>query len=190
METPPASVQAQDFERLVLPHKDAAYNLALWLMGNRADADDVAQDALVRAWRGLDGLRGGSVRAWLLSIVRNTAYSHLQRRSKGLKVVSIDEGGRWRDNRGRAVEPVDDAPSVESTLVAADDKAELAAALAELPLQLREAIVLREMEGLSYREIAGVMETPVGTVMSRLSRAREQLRQTLETKAKERHRAV
>lgn len=165
-----------DFDALVLPHRDAAFNLALWLVSSRADAEDVTQEALVRAWRALPRLRGGSTRAWLLKIVRNTAYTHIGRRQRAANVVSLDDAARRRGQKPAALDPVDDAPDAERLLIDADEKAELAAALARLPLHLKETIVLREMEDLSYQEIASVMDVPVGTVMSRLARGREQLR--------------
>lgn len=181
---------AQAFETLLLPHRDAAYNLALWLVGNRADAEDVAQDAIVRAWRGIDSLRGAVVRPWLLRIVRNTAYTHLERRRRHANVVPIEDGGRFRDARGKTFEPVDETPGADVGLIGAEHRAELSRALLELPAALRETLVLREMEELSYREIAEIMETPVGTVMSRLSRAREQLRRVLEARQKDANRAL
>lgn len=170
----PQAPEPPDFDALVLPHRDAAYNLALWLVSSPADAEDVAQEALVRAWRALPQLRGGSVRAWLLKIVRNTAYTHLGRLKRARNVVSFDDARRGQKAAG--FDPADDAPDPERLLLDADEKAELTAALDSLPVHLRETIVLREMEDLSYQEIASIMDVPIGTVMSRLARAREQLR--------------
>ena len=152
------------FERVVLPHLDAAYNLARWLAGNDHDAEDIAQEACVRAFRFLGGYRGGDARAWLLAIVRNTAFSWLKR-NRAREMVAIDD---------------DVLTEIEDKNLGADsffsaDKNELRAALAALPLEFREALVLRELEGLSYKEIAQIAEVPVGTVMSRLARARRQL---------------
>ena len=156
--------EPEQFERVILPHLDAAYNLARWLAGNDHDAEDIAQEACVRAFRFIGGHRGGDARAWLLAIVRHTAFSWLKK------------------NRPTAVVPLDDAdlaeledPSVAAPSFCAADKNALRAALAALPLEFREAIVLRELEGLSYKEIAAIAEVPVGTVMSRLARARRQL---------------
>jgi RNA polymerase sigma-70 factor (ECF subfamily) len=168
-----------DFDELVLPHRDAAYNLALCIMRSAADAEDVTQEAMVRAWRALTQLRSGSARTWLLRIVRNTAYTHLDRRKRTMNVVPLDHATRRRDQEGRSLELADAAPNAETELIRADEQAALAAALDALALHLKETIVLREMEGLSYREIAAVTEVPVGTVMSRLARAREQLRRAL-----------
>ena len=156
--------EAAQFERIVLPHLDAAYNLARWLAGNDHDAEDIVQEACVRAFRFIGGHRGGDARAWLLAIVRNTAFSWLKK-NRPHAVVSIDD---------------DELAEIEDQTVAAGsfyraDKNALRAALEELPLEFREAIVLRELEGLSYKEIAEVAEVPVGTVMSRLARARRQL---------------
>jgi RNA polymerase sigma-70 factor (ECF subfamily) len=160
--------EADQFERIVLPHLDAAYNLARWLAGNDHDAEDIAQEACVRAFRYIDGHRGGDARAWLLAIVRNTAFSWLKK-NRPHAVVSMDD---------------DELAQIEDQNVAASavftaDKTALRAALEALPLEFREAIVLRELEGLSYKEIAEVVGAPVGTVMSRLSRARAQLQTAL-----------
>jgi len=156
--------EAEQFERIVLPHLDAAYNLARWFAGNDHDAQDIAQEACVRAFRFIGGHRGGDGRAWLLAIVRNTAFSWLKK-NRPHAVVSIDD---------------DELAEIEDQKVAANgvfsaDKNALLAALAALPLEFREAIVLRELEGLSYKEIADVAGVPVGTVMSRIARARRQL---------------
>src|SRR5436190_10794926 len=159
------------FERLVLPHIDAAYNLARWLAGNDHDAEDIAQDACVRAFRFVGGCRAGDGRAWLLTIVRNTAYSWLKK-NRAHSLVSIDDG---------EIAEIEDQSSAASSFHSADAGA-LRAALEMLPLEFREALVLRELEGLSYKEIAGVAEVPVGTVMSRLARARRQLQGALNRK--------
>ena len=158
------ATEAEQFERIVLPHVDAAYNLARWLAGNDHDAEDIVQEACVRAFRFIGGHRGGDGRAWLLTIVRNTAFSWLKK-NRPHAVVSIDD---------------DELAQIEDQTVTANgvfsaDKNSLRAALEALPLEFREAIVLRELEGLSYKEIADVAEVPVGTVMSRLARARRQL---------------
>ena len=156
--------QQAQFERLVMPHLDAAYNLARWLAGNDHDAQDIAQDACVRAFRFVGGCRGSDGRAWLLAIVRNTAYSWLKKnRSERLISIDDDEFPEIEDQKGAA-----------SSFHSADTDA-LRAALEALPLEFREALVLRELEGLSYKEIAEVAEVPLGTVMSRLARARRQL---------------
>jgi RNA polymerase sigma factor (sigma-70 family) len=160
--------QAQ-FEEIVMPHLDAAYNLARWLAGNDHDAEDIVQDACVRAFRFSSDFRGGNSRSWLLAIVRNQAYSWLKK-NRSQTFVSIND---------------DDAPEIEDESTAAFDKADasvLRAALEELPTEFREALVLRELEGFSYKEIAEVADVPVGTIMSRLARARRQLQQYLARK--------
>ena len=150
------------FEQQVLPHLDAAYNLARWLTRNDQDAQDVVQDAVLRAFRFFDGLRG-EPRPWLLSIVRNASFSWLAK------------------NRPGDVAPLDDALADENahspeSLVARDiDRRVLNAAIAALPASYREVLVLRELEDLSYKDIARIVDIPIGTVMSRLARARRLL---------------
>ena len=147
----------------MLPHLDAAYNLARWLTGNDADAQDVVQEAFLRAIRFFDGFRGGDGRPWLLAIVRRTCFTWLE---------------QHRGHRPGAVldEIVDEhAPCPVEVLLSAECRREVHEALARLPVEYREVLVLREIEGLSYKEISVVTELPPGTVMSRLSRARERL---------------
>jgi RNA polymerase sigma-70 factor (ECF subfamily) len=163
--------ESAQFEQVVLPHLDAAYNLARWLAGNDHDAADIAQEACVRAFRFLGGYRGGDARAWLLAIVRNTAYSWLKKnRPQAVVTIQDDELAEIEDTAGTA-----------GAVYRADTGA-LRAALETLPLEFREALVLRELEGLSYKEIAEVAEVPVGTVMSRIARARRQLQSALAQK--------
>jgi len=164
--------QAQ-FERVVMPHLDAAYNLARWLAGDEHDAQDITQEACVRAFRFVSGCRGSDGRAWLLAIVRNTAFSWLKK-NRPAAVVSIDDD--------ELAEIADQNPTAGSFHSA--DAGVLRAALEALPLEFREALVLRELEGLSYKEIAEVAAVPVGTVMSRLARARRQLQGALNRKEK------
>ena len=156
--------EPEPFERVVLPHLDAAYNLARWLAGNDHDAADIAQEACVRAFRFIGGHRGGDARAWLLAIVRNTAFSWLKK-NRPRAIISIDDD---------ALAEIEDQSVAPGPFFSADKNA-LREALAALPLEFREALVLRELEGLSYKEIAEIAEVPVGTVMSRLARARRQL---------------
>jgi RNA polymerase sigma-70 factor (ECF subfamily) len=162
------------FEREALVHLDAAYNLAMIILRAPADAEDAAQDALVRAFRAFDQVRG-PVKPWLLTIVRNACYRRLQDRRRAGNVISLDEafGGRPMS------EEASEAPSPEQSLLNASDRSLLEAALEALPPVYREAIVLREIEELSYQEIADVIGAPMGTVMSRLARARAELRTTL-----------
>ncbi|RTL71243.1 MAG: sigma-70 family RNA polymerase sigma factor [Hyphomicrobiales bacterium] len=170
-----------DFERIAVPHLDAAYTLAVWLLRSRADAEDVVQEAFLRAFRAFGNFRGGDVRPWLLAIVRNAAYRELGHRKKSAAVVSLDEilaqAGSEGGRSAKLVESlVDKAASAEAQMIRGVDEAILRRALAELPETFREVIVLREIEELSYRDIAQVIGAPEGTVMSRLSRARTELR--------------
>lgn len=150
----------QQFEQLVLPHLDAAYNLARWLAGDDHDAQDIVQEACLRGFRFMGGFRGGDARSWLLRIVRNTAYTWLKK-NRPNTVVSLSD---------------DDLAGIEDKAAATNfdgmDAAHLRQALEALPAEFREALVLRELEGLSYKEIAEVADVPIGTVMSRLARAR------------------
>jgi RNA polymerase sigma-70 factor (ECF subfamily) len=152
------------FEQLVLPHVDAAFNLARWLLRRREDAEEVAQEALLRACRFFRGFHGGDPRAWLLQIVRNTCYSWLEKNRPREMMVEFDE-----DLHPQA------AATPESMAIANEDRERLARALESLPPRFREILVLRELEGCSYKEIAAITSIPIGTVMSSLSRARRQL---------------
>jgi len=156
------------FAASVLPHLDAAYNLARWLVRDAHDAQDVVQDALVRALRHFDGFRGGDPRPWLLAIVRNAAFAWLGARRPGEVEV--------RDDELDAALAVGAPPSdPESLAIRRAERREIDAAIAALPIAFREALVLRELEELSYRDIARITDVPIGTVMSRLSRARHLL---------------
>jgi len=154
------------FEALALPHMDAAYNLARWLSRSPSDADDIVQDAMLRAFRAFDGFRGGDIKAWLLTIVRNCwRSSGAAERRRGH--TELDE-----DLASEAGGPEDAADT-------ASRRRRLNAALALLPEDFREALVLREMEDMSYREITEITGAPIGTVMSRLARARALLRERI-----------
>jgi RNA polymerase sigma-70 factor (ECF subfamily) len=159
---------ARRFEALVLPHLDAAHNLARWLLRGEADAQDLAQDAMLRALRFFDGFRGGDPRAWLLKIVRNTCYTRLADARKARADEEFDE----------ELHVVAEA-TPEALAIAAADRERLARALEALPPRSREVLVLRELEGCSYKEIAEITGMPIGTVMSSLSRARSRLQQAL-----------
>lgn len=148
----------------MLPHLDAAYNLARWLTGDGADADDVVQEAYLRAFKFFDGFRGGDSRAWLLKIVRNTCYSWLQKNRAREVMTEFDE-----ELHGAA------SDNPESILIESVDTQMLRGLLEELPVEFREIVILRELEGLSYKEIAAIADVPLGTVMSRLARARRRL---------------
>ena len=166
------------FEQQALPHLDAAYSLAFWLMRDRADAEDVVQDAYIRAQRGFDGFRGEAMRPWLLAIVRNVAWRALAVRRRATNNVIPIEAAFARSD-GDEPEPMDipsDEPSVETRLIEAGDRAMLTRALDAVTPLFREVLVLREVEEMSYTEIATVLGVPQGTVMSRLSRARAELR--------------
>jgi RNA polymerase sigma-70 factor (ECF subfamily) len=158
------------FEALVLPHLDAAHNLARWLVRGAEEARDLTQDALLRAHRHFPGFRGGDPRAWLLRIVRNTCYTWLQRTRTRPAPAEFDEE--------RHAVP---AATPESLAIAGAERERLRRVLEELPDQAREVLVLRELEGLSYKEISAVTGVPLGTVMSSLSRARRRLEQALMT---------
>jgi RNA polymerase sigma-70 factor (ECF subfamily) len=156
-----------DFERTVLPHFDAAYNLARWLTRGKEDAEDVVQEAYLRALRFFPGFRGGDARAWLLRIVRNTCYTWRQSNWKLRDAEEFNEEHFQPDAR---------IPTPEQVSLRNDTSTLVRKALENLPVKYREVIVLRELEELSYKEIAEVAGMPVGTVMSTLSRARERLR--------------
>ncbi|HET8923136.1 MAG TPA: sigma-70 family RNA polymerase sigma factor [Candidatus Acidoferrum sp.] len=159
-----------NFEQEVLPHLDAAYNLARWLTRNEHDAQDVVQEAYLRAFRFSGGFRGGNVRAWLLRIVRNTCYTWLQQNRPQQPTAEFDEKLFGPDPR---------APNPEEALIRDDSGKLLRQVMETLPLDFREVLILRELEEMSYKEIAEVTGMPPGTVMSRLSRARSALRQSL-----------
>jgi RNA polymerase sigma-70 factor (ECF subfamily) len=153
------------FEHTVLPHLDAAFNYARWLTRNDADAEDVVQDACVRAMRFFSSLRDEDPRPWLFAIVRNTWYSRVSRRASTeatpLVIAHHDEA--------------DDALDPEERLLQQHAVAVVRTALEQLPVDFREVLVLREFEGLTYKEIAAIVGVPLGTVMSRLARARDRL---------------
>jgi RNA polymerase sigma-70 factor, ECF subfamily len=159
-----------NFDQAVLPHLDAAYNLARWLMRNEQDAQDVAQEAYLRAFRFFPGFRGGDARAWLLKIVRNTCYTWLHVNRPMRDAAEFDE---------KLFAPDSPVPNPEEAVLQNDSDALVRKALERLPPNFREVIVLRELEGMSYREIANITGVPAGTVMSSLSRARGRLWEVL-----------
>jgi RNA polymerase sigma factor (sigma-70 family) len=164
------------FARLVLPHLGDAYSLARWITGNRADAEDVVQDACLRAFRAIGGLADGSARPWVLTIVRNTAYTWL-RKNRPSAVLVVDD---LEDVEAANADPGDpDSKTPETALIAKADAASLQAAIAALPTVYRETMILRDVQGLSYREIAAVTGVPIGTVMSRLARGRNHVIKTI-----------
>jgi RNA polymerase sigma factor (sigma-70 family) len=168
--------QLARFEQAVLPHLDAAYNLARWLMRNDQDAEDMVQEACLRALKFFGGYRGVDSRAWLLAIVRNTCYTWLRHYRAHELTTPFDEDLHSTESDAFNPESVSQR-NVEAQL--------LIQALEALPLEFREVIVLRELEGLSYKEIAGIADIPIGTVMSRLARARRRLQHCLAAAADE-----
>lgn len=162
------------FEQQMLPHLPAAFSLARWLMRHGAEAEDAVQDAMLKAYRGFDTFAGEQPAAWLLAVVRNTCYTRIARRNADSKIVVLHD--TMRDGGpGRFADPPDPAPRADEVMIAGEERRRVHAAIAELPAPFREALVLREFHDLSYREIADVVGAPVGTVMSRLARARERL---------------
>ena len=166
----PDETKAVDFDRTFLPHMDAAYNLARWLVRDDHDAQDVVQEAYLRAVRFAGGFRGGDARAWILAIVRNTAFTWLRRNRQSESPAEFDENLHGIES---------EEPGLEAEAVRKADGAMIRAALDELTDEFCEVIVMRDIEGLSYKEIADVADLPIGTVMSRLARARGKLAHSL-----------
>ncbi len=171
-------IKARRFEQTIMPHLDAAYNLARWLTRNDSDAQDVVQDAYLRAFKYFDSFQGENPSAWLLAIVRNTCFTWMRRNRPNEEVLGsepVDEASAGNaepllggGSRALATDP-------ETLLMEGRDRAAVNELVAQLPAEFREVIVLREIEDLSYREIADIVGIPIGTVMSRLSRARKLL---------------
>jgi RNA polymerase sigma factor (sigma-70 family) len=160
------------FARLVLPHLGDAYSLARWITGSRADAEDVVQEACLRAFRAIGGVADGSARPWVLTIVRNTAYTWL-RKNRPSAVLVVEDLEAVENAQAVPGDP--DSKTPETTLIAKTDAVALEAAIAAVPMPYRETMVLRDVQGLSYREIAEVTGVPIGTVMSRLARGRSRV---------------
>jgi RNA polymerase sigma-70 factor, ECF subfamily len=158
------------FEQTVLPHLDSAYNLARWLAGNDHDAQDVAQEASLRAFKYFGSFRGDNARAWLLSIVRNSFHTWLRKNRPAEKTVEMTDD---------TLDIEDPSAGVEAVNPLFADADAVRRAIADLPVEFREIVILREMEGFSYKEIAELAEVPIGTVMSRLARARKLLQKSL-----------
>ena len=159
-----------NFEQAVLPHLDAAYNLARWLMRNEQDAQDAVQEAYLRAFRFFPSFHGGDGRAWLMKIVRNSCYTWLQINRPLQDAAEFDENLFLPDSR---------VPNPEEVVLQNDSGLRVRTAIEKLPPNIREVLILRELEGMSYKEIAHITGMPIGTVMSTLSRARHRLRQAL-----------
>lgn len=167
-------IDIASFEARMYPHLDAAYNLARWLTGNEADAQDVLQDACLKALGAFRRFDGDNCKAWLLTIVRNTCYSLLRKKHRHVEIAEFDE-----EQHPVESDPSDHHAQPDVLLARLRDGQTLNAALALLPAEFREILVLRELEGFTYKEISRLIDTPMGTVMSRLSRARSQLREHL-----------
>jgi RNA polymerase sigma-70 factor (ECF subfamily) len=174
------------FEQIALPHLDAAYNLARWLTGNGHDADDVVQESFMRALKYLDGFHGDNGRSWLLTIVRHTCYSWLSvNRPKEIVGGFDEEAYAEGDEADPGVPGAFTKDNPETLAMRAVDAELINAAIEDLPLPYKEVLILRELEDLSYKEIGKVLTVPLGTVMSRLSRARLMLRERLQSRVGE-----
>lgn len=167
------------FEKLALPHRDAAFNLAYWIVRDRDDAEDVVQDAYLRAFKAFAGFKGEAMRPWLLAIVRNAALRTLSQRRRATNVMA--SGQALAAASGAEVDEIASLePSPEDILVSVVEARQLRAALASLPIAYRDILVLREFEDMPYAEIAHITGVPIGTVMSRLARGRAMLRSMIE----------
>jgi RNA polymerase sigma-70 factor, ECF subfamily len=172
----PEPTKSADFDSAVLAHLDAAYNLARWLVRDEHDAEDIVQEASPRAFRFFAGFHGGDPRAWLLKIVRNTAFTWLKCNRAAAPPAEFDENIHLAPN---------ETPTLEASLLRKADSAMIRGALDELLADFREVVVLRDFEELSYKEIGDIAEIPVGTVMSRLARARAKLACSITVRVKE-----
>ncbi len=170
----PNPLSSDTFEAVVLPHLDAAHNLARWLMRDAASAEDVLQEAMLRALTYFPSFKGVNPRGWLLQIVRNTAYASMNL-NRGVELVPMTTGSDEGEDVIARLPSGEDDP--ETTLIKTRERERVRQMIAALPIELRETLVLRELEELSYKEIADVTHTPIGTVMSRLWRARRLLAQ-------------
>jgi len=168
------------FERVVMPHLGAGYTLARWLTRNEHDAEDMVQESYLRALRSFDQYRGGDARSWILTIVRNTCYTWLRQN----RVVDLARHADPDHDRLAAMAD-DPAAQPETQCIRGVERRLLHEGLDALPVEFREALILRELEGFSYKEIADIADVPLGTVMSRLARARQQLQRFLLGRMKE-----
>ena len=170
-------LKAQRFEQLVMPHLDSAYNLARWLTRNDADAQDVVQEACLRAFKYLDGFDGQYANAWLLKIVRNTCYTWLRTNRPAEEAMALEDNLGAVESDATALNLSAQGLGRSPELLASErgDARRINALIEELPVAYREVIIMREMDELSYREIANITGVPIGTVMSRLARGRQML---------------
>ena len=160
------------FEEEISPHLKSAYNLARWLTRSHEDSEDIVQEAFLRAFSAFESFRGEDAKPWLLTIVRNTSMTWLKRNRNARTTIAFEEA---------LEDPIERSPDPEEGLLISCDRQQVRQALEQLPLDFREAVILREMEGLSYKEISASIGVPIGTVMSRLSRGRDWLRRILST---------
>jgi RNA polymerase sigma factor (sigma-70 family) len=180
------SDQRSLFRQLIVPHLDGAYNLACYLTRDPVLSEDIVQDAFVRAFRAFEQFRGSSPRAWLFAIVRNCCWT-AQSAQKGMLSLVVHDGGISTGTGATLSEPVDPSPTPEEEVSHKTEINRLTAAIEAMPEPFREAVVLRDIEDLSYAEIAAVTGVPIGTVMSRLSRGRSILAKELLPSASERN---
>jgi RNA polymerase sigma-70 factor (ECF subfamily) len=171
----PDAARLARFEQTVLPHLNSAYNLARWLVRNEHDAQDVVQEAYLRAFRFFDGFQGGDGRAWLLAIVRNTGRTWMQQAAKNESAAEFDD-----DQHSRYAP----TPGPEAHMIRQSGIDAVRQCIEELPAEYKETLVMREMEEMSYKEIAEATAVPLGTVMSRLARARARIQTCLSVRAK------
>lgn len=173
------------FESTVLPHLDAAYNFARWLLRNDHDAQDVVQESVIRAYRFFDGFHGGDARAWLLAIVRNSCYTWLRRSRERERITDFDEERHSLEYEPARNQPDSAMGDPQLTWLRRAEARLVREAIEALPLEFREVVVFRDLEGFSYKEISDIARIPIGTVMSRLARARKQLQCHLSEELKE-----
>jgi RNA polymerase sigma factor (sigma-70 family) len=173
----PAKTKEKRFQAMVLPHLDAAFNLARWLARNNQDAEEIVQESYLRAYRFFDGFHGEDGRAWVLGIVRNTFYTWYRRNKSGAQNSQFEDEVHSAANLDHGAAMSANNPEYE--LIQKDCQRQMQHALEALPVEFREVMILRELEELSYKQIAGITGIPIGTVMSRLGRGRKQLAEIL-----------
>lgn len=181
------NILIEQFERQMLGHMNSAYNLARWITGHDQDAEDVVQEAYIRAFRGYEKYTDINSLSWLLTIVRNTSYNWLKSKHDYKHLIEFDESVHSSSNEPSFIIERDQGLRQDNILNTSNFKDTLHNALIKMPLIFREVIVLHEIEGLSYKEIADIASIPVGTVMSRLSRGRSRLQKTLSTRSNRRN---